>query len=265
MIRKPYAAGHFYPNEAKQITEFIKPYLAKKDKRKVRAVLLPHAGYVYSGETAAVTLSGVELTERILILGPNHTGLGRPVSVMPRGFWETPLGKVAVDEALAGRLLECPLFEADAEAHQFEHAIEVELPLLQLLTPLFSFVPVTVGLSDIGQLALLGKEIAGVLKETNEDILIITSSDMNHYEPHDRTLKKDEWAIDAMLALDEARLAEAVVGKEVSMCGFLPAYAMLVAIKELGARHAELIAHTTSAPVSGDYDRTVGYAGMVFW
>lgn len=219
---------------------------------------------MYSGQTAAKSYSLLHPTSTVLILGPNHTGMGSPFSLVAGGSWDTPLGRVPIDETLSKRLLEGPYLEDDDEAHVFEHAIEVQLPFLQYLRPDVRFVPFTIGTLDLERLEEVGRFVGQVLSESKERVLLIISSDMNHYEDDKTTQQKDQKAITALLQIDPAELAAVVSRDHISMCGFGPAYVGLVALNILNVTKSTLVDHTTSACTSGDYGRVVGYAGMIF-
>jgi AmmeMemoRadiSam system protein B len=229
-------------------------------------VVVPHAGYIYSGEVAGAIYTRVVIPSRTIILCPNHTGFGVPLSIMSSGSWQTPLGDLQLDSELATALMASnPDLEEDSEAHRREHAIEVQLPFLQhrLHGMDTRFVPITVGLSDWNALERLGKAIAETIQHIDRNILIIASSDMNHYESDAITRVKDARAIEPLLKLDARGLHEIVRRERISMCGVGPATAMIVACRILGATHAELVKYATSAEVSKDFDRVVGYAGVV--
>jgi hypothetical protein len=182
---------------------------------------------------------------------------------MSHGTWETPLGRVQIDTPLADALKkEFPLLNEDSEAHRSEHAIEVELPFLQVLRPDFTFVPIALGTSQFEILDKLGEAIADAIQSQAGKILIIASSDMNHYENDTVTRIKDHKAIEQILALDPRGLFDVVMREEISMCGFGPTVAMLTAAKRLGATSAELVKYATSGDVSGDREMVVGYAGV---
>ncbi len=264
-IRPPYVAGQFYPGQKEKLLQFLSHAIDFKSARiPAKAVLVPHAGYVYSGETAAKTYSQVELSRTVLLIGPNHTGMGKSLSLMSRGIWQTPLGEVPVDEELGALLSENPLLEEDEEAHCYEHALEVQLPFLQSLRPDIRIVPLIVGTLDLKKLEEAGYFIGEVLSRSADRILIIISSDMNHYEDENSTQEKDQKALAALLKLDAAEFAKVISRHDISMCGFAPAYLALSAFKLLGVHKATLVNHTTSARVSGDYERVVGYAGVLF-
>jgi AmmeMemoRadiSam system protein B len=229
-------------------------------------VVVPHAGYIYSGKVAGATYTRVAIPSRTIILCPNHTGFGVPLSIMSSGSWQTPLGELQIDGELAIALMASdPDLEEDSEAHRREHAIEVQLPFLQnrLHGMDTRFIPITVGLSDWAALERLGKAIAETIQRIDRNILIIASSDMNHYESDAITRVKDARAIEQLLKLDARGLHETVRRERISMCGVGPATAMIVASRSLGATDAELVKYATSAEVSKDFDRVVGYAGVV--
>jgi AmmeMemoRadiSam system protein B len=183
---------------------------------------------------------------------------------MSEGAWQTPLGDAAIDSALAAELKQqFHVLEEDLYAHMAEHALEVELPFLQAQLEEFTFVPICVGVGTYQMLAQLGDAIAAVVKKQSEPVLIVASSDMNHYETDSVTRKKDHKAIEQMLARNPEGLYETVQRERITMCGYGPAVAMLTATRALGAREAELVKYATSADVSGDRETCVGYAGVV--
>jgi len=226
--------------------------------------MVPHAGYIYSGKVAGAVFQRLPARATYIILCPNHTGRGAALAMMSQGEWQTPLGSVRIDTALAASLQHsCRLLEEDSKAHESEHAIEVELPFLQRSVGDFTFVPIAIGVSRYASLEALGHGMAQALKSSATPVMIMASSDMNHYEPDDVTRIKDHKAIDKILALDPAGLYEVVREEDISMCGYGPTVAMLTAVKDLGASHAELVRYATSADTSGDFSAVVGYAGMV--
>jgi len=225
--------------------------------------VVPHAGYMYSGHVAGAVFGRLPKRPTYIIVCPNHTGRGAPMAIMSSGEWLTPLGRVPVDSAMA-RLLRrsCHLLMEDAEAHEEEHSLEVQLPFLQRSVGEFKFVPIAIGVGGYSGLESLGHSIAQAVGPT-APVMIIASSDMNHYEPDSLTRAKDRKAIDKILALDPPGLYEVLRHDDISMCGYGPTIAMLTAAKDLGARTAELIKYATSADTSGDRDAVVGYAGIV--
>jgi MEMO1 family protein len=268
MIRLPAVAGQFYPASPRDLSSLIHRYLdenGKQKKARVRACLVPHAGYIYSGHVAAAVFSRIEIPNKILILGVRHQPRGEALAIMSHGQWRTPLGDVTIDRALALRLRgECAELQEDEVAHSREHSLEVEVPFLQVLQPEFMFVPIAFGMTEVEQLVKIGEGIAEVVGKLDEDLLIVTSSDMNHYENEETTRRKDQRAIECMLRLDPQGLHEVCRRERISMCGLGPAIVTLSAMKKLGVKNGELIKYATSGEISGDYDTVVGYAGMIF-
>src|SRR3954466_9009877 len=265
ILRPPAVAGKFYPAKPEILRRDIESYLPEQvEKISALGCMVPHAGYMYSGHVAGAVFGRLELPQRIVILCPNHTGHGEPLAIMSRGAWATPLGESQIDRALAAELVaEFDLLTEDAEAHRSEHALEVELPFLQVLEPGFTFVPIAIGTHRIDVLSELGKAIARVIARQNDQVLVIASSDMNHYATDSVTREKDALAIAPLLARDPHALHQTVLRENISMCGLGPAVTMLRATNELGASSAELVRYATSADVSGDSSYCVGYAGVV--
>ncbi len=264
IVREPAVAGHFYPANPERLRADIESYLSSDKKTPAIACMVPHAGYMYSGQVAGAVFSRLEIPARCIVLGPNHTGRGHPLAIMKAGAWRTPLGEIAIDSDLAASLMqEFPALSEDSAAHRSEHSIEVEIPFLQVCRPDVKFVPIAIGTGQLILLEQLGRSLAEVLKKNKEPALIIASSDMNHYEDDTTTRAKDRKAIAKILALDAPGLYETVMNESISMCGFGPAVAMLTAARRLGAQKAELAQYATSADVSGDHNVTVGYAGII--
>ena len=263
-IRPPAVAGRFYPNNPERLLQEVRGYTeAAGEKLSAIGCVVPHAGYMYSGHVAGAVYARLELPKTFIILCPNHTGMGEPLAIMSEGAWMTPLGKVRVASALAHALLESfPQLSEDAVAHSAEHALEVQLPFLQALAGDFSFVPITVGLGQVEALEALGDAMARVISAQKERPLIVSSSDMNHYESDAVTRVKDRKAIQQILELDARGLFEVVKRENISMCGYAPTVAMLTAARRLGAKRAEVIKYGTSGDISGDRDLVVGYAGI---
>lgn len=262
-IRKARVAGQFYPATKEEIESFIAKYIKKEcEEESAFGVVMPHAGYMYSGQTAARTIKNVRVPDTVIMLGPNHTGLGSPISIMHEGRWSTPVGDIPINAKVANKLIkENPLFEADMAAHLNEHSLEVELPFLWYKNKNVQIIPISVGTHDLKQCRSIGETIAEVI--VGNDILIVASSDMTHYESRASAKDKDTRVLRAIEALDENALADVVKNYDISMCGFLPVYVMLVAAKRLGAQRAKVIQYCTSGDVTGDYEQVVGYAGIV--
>jgi len=265
MLRPAAVAGRFYPGDPDELRAAVNKFVSKPaEKRKAIACIVPHAGYMYSGMIAGQVYGALEIPRKLLLIGPRHFPRGEALAILSEGAWSTPLGNAKIDEALAADLKHAfPSLREDEVAHSTEHSLEVQIPFLQALAPDFEFVPVVLGTDRLETLELLGRAIAKVIAAQSEPVLIVTSSDMNHYESDEITRVKDRLAIDKILELDARGLHDIVRSKEISMCGYAPAVAMLAAARELGATRAELIAYATSANVSGDRDWVVGYAGVI--
>jgi MEMO1 family protein len=265
-IRTPAVAGRFYPAHHEDLLREIREYTASANAPRIAAIgcVVPHAGYIYSGHVAGAVYARLEIPETCILLCPNHTGRGAPLAAMTATTWQTPLGEVAPSQELAQHLLRrFPFLQEDSSAHRAEHAIEVQLPFLQAAQDNLHIVPIAVGTRDFDILSGLGEALAEVIAASNHRILIVASSDMNHYESDAVTRVKDRRAIDRVLALDPRGLWETVLSEGISMCGFGPAVIMLTAANRLGATSATLVRYATSGDVSGDFDRVVGYAGIV--
>ena len=267
MVRQPVVAGQFYPGTASVLKSEVISYLAKAPVRKTDPTILamaPHAGYVYSGEVAGITLGQANLADTILLLGPNHTGMGAALSVWNRGQWLTPLCSMNIDENLADALTGAePRLIPDEMAHIQEHSLEVMVPFLCAMKGSFKGVPVAVSEHRLSELSGAARAMATVLKTWPEPVSIVVSSDMSHYVSHEKAKELDSLALSAVLKLDPVGLYSVVRDTGISMCGVLPMTLGLMIALELGAKHAELAAYATSGDVSGDFARVVGYAGVL--
>jgi AmmeMemoRadiSam system protein B len=269
MLRLPAVAGTFYPSNPDELSALVRKYsgsVARDARMSVRACLVPHAGYVYSGHVAGAVLGAIALPKKIIILGVRHSPRGESLAILSSGAWRTPLGDTPIDEPLAQALLKaCPLLREDSVAHSAEHSLEVQVPFLQVLAPGFAFVPVALGTIRLESLVSAGEALGRVLADSDDDVLLLTTSDLNHYEDDATTRDKDHKAIEKLLALDARGLYDICQNEEISMCGLGPAVAMLTALNALGVKKAELVKYATSGDVSGDRDAVVGYAGMIFF
>jgi len=265
MIRPPAVAGHFYSSNPKELAQTVNGYL-RPDSEKKRALgcVVPHAGYMYSGPVAGAVYSVLEIPERLILIGPRHFPRGESLAILSEGSWTTPLGNAAIDSALASELRHSfPALREDTVAHEREHSLEVQIPFLQQLRGDFRFVPIVLGTDRYGVLEELGHAVGKLVAAQSEPVLIVASSDMNHYESDAITRIKDDRAIARVLALDPRGLYDTVRAEGITMCGFAAAVAMLVAAKDLGANEAELIRYATSGDINGDREHVVGYAGIV--
>jgi MEMO1 family protein len=269
MIRRPVVAGHFYPADANQLRRSLDSSLGvstNAPRLRAKGCIVPHAGYAYSGRVAGAVYRRMDLPSRFILLGPRHFPSGQPMAILSDGEWLTPLGPARVDAELAVDLKRaCPLLREDAVAHEREHSLEVQLPFLQKLAGDFRFVPIVLGTTVLAALEDLGEAIAKVIAARGEPVLVLASSDMNHYESDSLTRRKDELAIEKILHLDPRGLFETVRQHDITMCGFAAAVTMLFAALGLGATGAQLVSYATSGEVTGDRESVVGYAGVVIF
>ena len=273
-VRPPAVSGRFYPSDPVELRATVATLLADARKavrpsgRPAVGVIAPHAGYIYSGPTAARVFADVTLPALVIILAPNHTGISAAeggVSLWEAGAFRTPLGDVPIAAEMAEALLEVSrgVVAVDHDAHRAEHAVEVELPFLQLLRADVRIVPLVLAWDAWDAARLLGEMLARLVQAAGEPVLLLASSDMNHYEPAGLTEQKDAQALDAIRALDGAELLARCRRDRISMCGRGPAATVIAAARALGAERAEVVDYRHSGWVSGDNARVVGYAGVV--
>jgi len=267
VLRLPAVAGRFYPDNAEELTALVREYAKPQPDTKprhVKACLVPHAGYRFSGHVAGAVFSRIALPRKIIILGVRHFPRGESLAILAGGAWRTPLGDAPVDETLAAALKkECPILREDRVAHSAEHSLEVQLPFLQVLSPGFAFVPLALGSVRFDDLVAVGEALARVLA-ANPEVLLLTTSDLNHYENNATTRLKDKKAMDQIQALNPLGLYDVCRNEDISMCGLGPVVAMLTALCALPSKQAELVRYATSADISGDTTSVVGYAGFIF-
>jgi len=265
MIRPAAVAGHFYPSNASQLSRDIDNYAGPgTEKQRALGCVVPHAGYMYSGHVAGAVYSKLALPKHLILIGPRHFPGGESLAILSEGSWTTPLGDAKIDSALATQVKEAfPRLREDSVAHEREHSLEVQIPFLQRLLGGFEFVPIVLGTDRYGILEELGHAVAKVVAGQREPVLVVASSDMNHYENDAITRVKDERAIARVLVLDPRGLYDTVRNEGITMCGFAATVAMLVAARDLGATSAELVRYATSGDINGDREHVVGYAGIV--
>jgi len=278
-IRHPSQAGAFYAGTAQSLKAQIEgcfthrfgpgklPKVVEDGLRNVVGLICPHAGYMYSGSVAAHAYYNLAVDGRpdvVVIFGPNHTGRGSALALMNEGVWRTPLGDVEIDTLTAKQIVdESRIVDVDDSAHTFEHSIEVQLPFLQYLYgSTFKFVPICFLMQDLESSREVGRAVAKALSGKNS--LIITSTDMTHYEPHEQAQRKDKMAIDAVAKMDEELYYSTVESQNISTCGYGPTVAVITAAKLLGAKRAQLLCYKTSGDVISDFSSVVGYASMSF-
>jgi hypothetical protein len=271
MIRAPAVAGQFYPaTHAEVDVELDRVWQPVGERRKAIAVMVPHAGWMYSGATAGKVYASVAVPDRVILVGPNHRNVGSRYAVADAGAWETPVGPVKIAEPLAAELLDaCELLAEDPKAHVAEHSLEVQIPMLHRANPQVQIVPILIGgawpdAGGRGELRMIGEALADVVRGYGRDVLMVASTDLNHYEDQETSRVKDKLALEAVVNLDEDGLMQRVRDVEVTMCGVAATYSVLVAAKRLGARRGELVDYRTSGEVSGDFARVVGYGGVIF-
>lgn len=264
MIRQPAVAGQFYSANSKQLAMDLAEMIPMTaTKKRVVGIIAPHAGYVYSGNVAGAVYGAIEIPQTVIILGPNHHGYGSAAALYPAGEWLTPLGVVPINHKLSTLVKDnVPFVEDDTTAHQFEHSMEVQVPFLQYLQHGLSIVPICLGFSDFERCSLLGEGIARAVKAYGENVLIVASSDMTHYESADAARKKDNLAIAEVLSLNPEGLLNVCRKDHITMCGVIPSTVMLVAALELGAKKTALARYSTSGDVTGDNSQVVAYAAI---
>lgn len=266
MKRKACVAGTFYPGQKDRLRETIErltgaPPLAKK---RALAVVAPHAGYEYSGAVAGAVFSSVEIPRTVVVLGPGHRDIGSLFAVQKEGSWLTPLGETPIQADLASSILAlCPSAREDERSHLWEHSLEVELPFIQFFESAATLVPVCVSYeTEYGDLEGFGRALAASVRAFGRPVLIVASTDMSHYVTRETAEAQDRLAIRKVLDLDPRGLYDTVRDHQISMCGYQPTTAALVAAGELGAAKADLVLYQTSGERTGDFSQVVGYAGF---
>jgi AmmeMemoRadiSam system protein B len=264
VLRQPAVAGMFYPADPTALEAELTQLMPVRRAATARAVVVPHAGWMYSGAVAGETYAQVTLPRLAVLLGPNHTGLGSPAALVASGAWGYPGGSVPVARELAAALLAASSDLAeDPRAHVREHALEVQIPFLHRRRADLQIVPVTLGRVDPGFCRAVGEALGHVAAHWTEPVLVVDSTDLNHYESQAVSNRKDRLAIDAILGLDADGLWRTVQAHDISMCGIAPTQALLWAAPALGIRSARLVRYQTSGDVSGDVAHVVGYAGII--
>lgn len=266
-VRPPAVAGRFYPAAAAEIDRMLAPWLASETEAEPwTGAMVPHAGWIYSGRLAADVLRRIRMPDQVIIVAPKHTPGGADWAVAPHQAWSLPGASVESDPELAAHLAErVNGLELDAAAHAHEHAIEVQLPILARLAPETRAVGIVMLGGDLAALRRFGRELAAALADLPTRPLLVISSDMNHYADDQQTRRLDRLALDALKTLDSEKLFKTVRKHRISMCGLVPAVAVLETLKHLDALHrCHEVGYTTSAEASGDTSHVVGYAGMLF-
>ena len=270
MLRSPAVANMFYPGDKDRLKEQLSTYIrAVPEPKRVLAAVSPHAGYIYSGGVAGAVFSQIRIPDAVVILGPNHRGVGASVALSASGTWDMPLGSVPINEAMAESILKVSTsgvkIKDDPGAHAMEHSIEVQVPFLQFLRPEVSIVPIVLSHLTYDACQEIGQALVQGIQDYGKEVLLVASTDMTHYESQKSAKEKDKLAIDRILDLDPAGLYETVSRHGISMCGVIPTTIVLEACKVLGAGKAELVRYATSGDVTGDNAQVVGYAGFIVY
>lgn len=263
-VREPVVAGRFYPADPAALYAQVDAFLGESPADEhAYAVIAPHAGYLYSGAIAGSVYARVHVPRTVIVLGPNHTGRGANSAILTRGSFSIPGAEIPIDSTLALRLRDAGPFEEDAAAHRFEHSLEVHLPFLYRRNPELRIVPICLGSWPYARCAEAGHAIAEVARQTNEEPLIVASTDMSHYISAEEAARLDRLALQRLLELDAEGLYRTVAEQRISMCGFIPSTVTLVAARGLGAQEAELVRYGSSGDVTGDYSSVVAYAAAL--
>ncbi|MEM2025111.1 MAG: AmmeMemoRadiSam system protein B [Desulfurococcaceae archaeon] len=280
-LRRPVVAGYFYPRDKEDLVEMIEwsfkhrlgpgktPSLNKTRKHNILGFIVPHAGYTYSGPIAAHSYyeaASEGVPETVVILGTNHTGYGKPVSIYPEGVWETPLGLLEVDSELGEKIAELSeIADIDEYAHLEEHSVEVQLPFIQYIYgDKVKILPIVIGVHTPELASDVSAAIANAVRSLNRDVIIISSSDFTHYEPYETALEKDSAAINRILELDTNGFYRVVIDENVTICGPGGIMTIMEIAKSAGAK-AALLKHATSGDIGGDKSSVVGYATIKYY
>ncbi len=277
MIRRPAVAGAFYEADPEALKRRIEWCFSHElgpgsipsmgSGRTIEGVIAPHAGFMYSGPVAAhayheLVTDGIP--ETVIIICPNHTGMGSGVSIMHRGAWETPLGTVEIDTELADAVIrESGIIDPDPSAHSREHSCEVHLPFIQYFTDDFSIVPVTMWMQDQETAADVGHAVASAIERTGIDAVVVASTDFTHYSPQDLAVRNDNLIIERIRAMDDTGMYAVISELNATMCGYGPVAANIISSRLRGAAECRLLKHATSGDITGDYSSVVGYASLV--
>ncbi|MBX3460993.1 MAG: AmmeMemoRadiSam system protein B [Planctomycetes bacterium] len=261
-IRHPAVAGRFYTAVPRRLRAEIEGYMAAPAAPRAKAygVMVPHAGYMYSGAVCGRALASVEIPPVCLVLHTKHQLGGGALSLAAFREWETPLGSIPVHEGLSTALANVEGITPSNLPHFGEHAAEVVLPFLQVLRPDVQVAVISAMTIEPEFAARVGKAVAQAILAQPQDVLVIASSDMNHYADHNTTMRLDQLALDKLAAFDSAGMLEVCEQFDITMCGVGATALMLETCKALGATRVEILEHTTSGETSGDFNQVVGYA-----
>ncbi|MEM4428123.1 MAG: AmmeMemoRadiSam system protein B [Zestosphaera sp.] len=278
MLRKPVVAGYFYEGRRESLIKQIEwafthkhgpgfiPKVSEVRSKESIGFVVPHAGYIYSGPVVAhsyAKLASEGKPDVFILLGPNHTGAGEIVSVWDEGVWETPLGHAIIDADLAKEIISNSQYaRPDKQAHYEEHSLEVQIPFLQYLFKDVSIVPISI----MYQVPEISEDLAASIfkasSKLGRDVVVIASTDLTHYEPHDRAAEKDKTVLDKIKSLDPKGLFDVVLRKNITMCGVAPVMTLLYYAILSGSSGVEVLKYATSGDVSGDKSLVVGYSAI---
>lgn len=274
--RKPAVSGLFYPSKKEELLQTIKSlFLDSKfgpgalpptrEKARIYGIISPHAGYIYSGAVAASAFYEISSSnfDTVVIIGPNHYGIGTEVGTMKEGIWITPIGKTRIDEALAREISDyCDIVKFDPIAHSRDHCIEVQIPFLQYINEGATILPIILRNQDKNTSIELGKCLAKLIK--NRNVMLIASSDLTHYEPNDRAYAKDTKLISSISRMNISHFYSVLENSRVTACGYGAIATVMSAAKEIGAVTGKLVRYATSGDITGDISSVVGYSSILF-
>lgn len=274
--RKPAVSGLFYPSKKEELLQTIKSlFLDSKfgpgalpparEKGRIYGIVSPHAGYIYSGAVAASAFYEISSSnfDTVVIIGPNHYGIGTEVGTMKEGNWITPIGKTRIDDALAREISDyCDIVKFDPIAHSRDHCIEVQIPFLQYINEAATILPIILRNQDKNTSIELGKCLAKLIK--NRNVMLIASSDLTHYEPNDRAYAKDTKLISSISGMNISQFYSVLENSRVTACGYGAIATVMSAAKEIGAVTGKLVRYATSGDITGDISSVVGYSSILF-
>ena len=276
--RLPAVSGIFYPSEPVELQQLIEQSFKdpkfgpgkippSKFKRRIYGIVSPHAGYIYSGAVAAngfYEISSMKFDD-VIMIGPNHYGIGNGVSIMRNGVWETPLGEIEINQELALEISKSGIIDFDDFAHSRDHCLEVQIPFLQYVAKnkKIRIVPIILIMQDIKTAIDIGEAMAKSIANT-DNALLIASSDFTHYESNDEAHRKDRELINTILSLDVSKFYDVLDRLAISACGYGAIASVMKAVKDLGATKGQLLKYATSGNVTGDMSAVVGYSSIIF-
>ncbi|HZD33847.1 MAG TPA: MEMO1 family protein [Nitrososphaeraceae archaeon] len=279
--RKPSVSGIFYSSAKEELVAELEGCFMNKvfgpgrlpptdQVREIYGLVSPHAGYLYSGAVAANGYYNISSStfDSVILVGPNHYGLGSDVATTMDGIWESPLGEVAVNQNVANDIASKATSMANDEfAHSRDHCLEVQIPFLLYTFERFRIVPIILTNQDEYIAHELGSAISDAVKDgasKGKKFMLIASSDFTHYESNAEAHRKDSQLIKSILSLDVGSFYSNLRQYNVSACGYGAIATIMVAAKNLGATQGQLLRYATSGDVMGDTSSVVGYSSILF-